>query len=535
MEKLRNGSPILCEIRDDEEERRVDKPMKKIAILLMVITGITKASGFFRDIMLSYYYGASSLSDAYIISVTISNVLFSLIFTGLSTGYIALFSVIEMEFGKRSVARFTNNLVNIIIILSTVLIILGFIFAELLVKVFAFGFDEETMKTAILLTRIGLLGIYFSSISQLFISHLQLKEKFATPAISGLPYNILIIISIFISAQTNIITLAIGTVLATLAQLLFLLPSIYRTNYRYEPILNLKDENIKKMLFFVYPIAIGMSIDNVNLMIDKTLASKIVVGGISSMEYASRLNGFVNGVFVLSFVTVMFPFISKMAALKNTEEFKKTINDVLGSVMILVIPASIGIMVLAEPIIRLLYGRGNFDEHAVLLTSQALFFYSIGMVGYGARNVLLRVFYSLQDMKTPMYNVLISVFLNIVLNLVLSAFLGIKGLALATSISALFSAGLLLYSLRKKIGSLGMKDTVNSFLKVIIASSIMGLTIFMLNEYLLSNWNDLLKMGVVIIIGIVLYFILILMLKVSEAQKMIRFFQQKFQLGVIRK
>lgn len=509
--------------------------MKKIAILLMLITGLTKASGFFRDIMLSYYYGATSLSDAYIISVTISNVLFSLIFTGISTGYIALFNVIEIEVGKRSVANFTNNLVNIILMLSTILIIFGFIFAELLVKVFAFGFDEETMKTAILLTRIGLLGTYFSSISQLFISHLQLKERFVTPAISGLPYNILIIVSIFISAQTNIITLAVGTVLATLAQLLFLLPALYKTNYRYEPILKWKDENIKKMLFFVYPISIGMSIDNINLMVDKTLASKIIVGGISSMEYASRLNGFVNGVFVLSFVTVMFPFISKMAALKNTEKFKKTINDVLASVAILVIPASIGIMILAEPIIRLLYGRGNFDEHAVLMTSQALFFYSIGMVGYGFRNVLLRVFYSIQDMKTPMYNVSITVLLNIVLNLVLSSYLGISGLALATSISALFSAGLLLYSLRKKIGSLEMRNTGLTFLKVIIASSVMGITVFMLNEYVLSNWNDFFKIGMTTTVGIAIYIILIILLKVSEAQMLLHSLKRKMQRGATPK
>ena len=509
--------------------------MKKIAILLMTITIITKASGFLRDIALSFYYGASSLSDAYIISVTISNVLFSLIFTGISTGYIAIFNRIEIEMGKRSATYFTNNLVNIVILISTILIILGFIFSELLVKVFAFGFDDETMKTAIFLTRIGLMGIYFSSLSQLFMGHLQLKEKFAIPAIAGLPYNIFIIIAIYISAQTNILVLAVGTVLATLAQLLFLMPSLYRVQYRYAPILNVKDKNMKKMIFYVYPITIGMSIDNVNLMVDKTLASRIIEGGISSLEYASRLNGFVNGIFVLSFVTVMFPFISKMAAMKNTIEFKKTINEVLACVIILVIPASIGIMILAEPIIRLLYGRGSFDEQAVLLTSQSLFFYSIGMVGYGVRDVLLRTFYSLQDMKTPMYNVSIAVVLNISLNFILSRFLGIGGLALATSISALFSAGLLLYSLRRKIGALGIKSTAFSLLKVILASSVMGFVVFMLNEYVLLNWNDFFKVGVVAFWGIGIYLILILLLRVPEARILINFVMDKLQLRKMRK
>lgn len=509
--------------------------MKKIAILLMTITILTKVSGFFRDITLSFFYGASSLSDAYIISVTISNVLFSLIFTGISTGYIALFNRIEIEIGKKSAADFTNNLVNLVILIATLLIVIGMLFSELLVKLFAFGFDEDTMKTAILLTRIGLIGIYFSSLSQLFMSHLQLKEKFAVPAIAGLPYNIFIIISIYISAQTNIVVLAVGTILATLAQLLFLLPSLHKTHYRYEPILSLKENNLRKMLFFVYPITIGMSIDNVNLMVDKTLASRIIEGGISSLEYASRLNGFVNGIFVLSFVTVMFPFISKMAAMKNTEGFKKTINEVLACVIILVIPASIGIMILAEPIIRILYGRGNFDDQAVLLTSQSLFFYSIGMLGYGVRDVLLRSFYSLQDMKTPMYNVSIAVVLNILLNFVLSHFMGIGGLALATSISALFSAGLLLYSLRKKIGVLGIKSTAVSLLKVVLASSVMGIAVYILNNYTLYHLEGIFKIGIIAIVGIGIYLLLILLFRVAEAHILIHYIKNTLQLGKIRK
>lgn len=319
----------------------------------------------------------------------------------------------------------------------------------MLVKLFALGFDGETLRIAVLFTRIGLVGIYFTSVTQLFSSYLQLYGKFTIPAMVGLPFNFVIIISIIVSTQTNIITLAIGSVTAAFIQLLFLVPSL-KTNYRYVPIVQFTDKHIKKMAVVVFPIMIGISIDQINLMVDKTLASTLVEGGVSALTYASRLNDFVQGIFVLSFVTVMFPLISNLAVQKNKEDFKRSISEVISVVILIVVPASIGIMILADPIIRLLFGHGHFDEHAIDMTSHALFFYSIGMIGYGIREILNRTFYSIQDTKTPMYNASFAVLLNILLSFILSSYMGISGIALATSISALFCSTLLVIKLRKK-------------------------------------------------------------------------------------
>lgn len=496
----------------------------------MVITVLSKVFGFLRDITLSYFYGASSISDAYIISITISTVLFSLVITGISSGYIPLYKLIENDDGEKSARIFTNNVVNFVIIISTILIVFGLLFSDKIVKIFALGFDEETLKIAVLFTRIGLVGIYFTSLTQLFSGYLQLNGKFAVPAIIGFPFNLIIILSIIISAQTNIIVLAIGGVFAALVQLLFLTPSLYKLKYRYVPKVQLRDESIKKMAFLVLPIAMGMSVDHINSMVDKTLASKIVEGGISALTYATRLNDFVIGIFVISFITVLFPLISKMAANENTNELKKSLSEVLSSVMLLVVPASIGIMVLAEPIIKLLYGRGHFDEQAIYLTSQALFFYSIGMIGYGTREILIRSFYSLQDMKTPMYNASIAVILNIILNIILSAYMGIGGLALATSIAALFSTCLLFLSLRKKIGPLGLSKLGVTMLKVIVASGVMGSIVYLLNEYIWMTLDGVIKMGLVIFIGCIIYVTIITLLKVEEAKIIKTLLRKKVRL-----
>jgi len=267
---------------------------------------------------------------------------------------------------------------------------------------------------------------------------------------------------------------------------------------------------------------IGISIDQINLMIDKTLASTIEEGGISALTYASRLNDFVQGIFVLSFVTVMFPYISKMVAQHNTEELKKSINEVISSVIIIVVPASVGIMILAEPIVKLLFGHGHFDKHAIEMTTKALFYYSIGMIGYGIREVLNRTFYSLQDSKTPMFNAGIAVLINIVLNIILSKYMGISGLALATSISALICSILLAIHLQRKIGSFGLLKISTTFSKVCLSSAGMGIIIYFLN-LMLVDWNILIKMFIVICAGIIVYFLLIILLKIKEAKILVSY------------
>lgn len=496
----------------------------------MIIAVLSKVLGFFRDIVLTYFYGASSTTDAYFIAVTITTMLFSFVITGIVSGYIPLYKEIENHSGEKQAISFTNNLVNIVMIITTLLLIAGFLFTNQIVTLFALGFDEETKKLAVLFTRIGLIGIYFTGLAQLLSGYLQLNGRFTATALLGFPVNLIIILSIVISAQTHSVVLAVGGVIASVAQLFFLMPSLSKVKYRYAPIVKFTDENIKKVALFVLPITMSVSVQHINSMVDKTLASRIVEGGISSLTYASRLNDFVHGIFVISFITVLFPLISRMAAKNNIDELKKSICEVISSVIVLVVPASVGMMVLATPIIQLLFGRGHFGEQAVMLTSQALFFYSIGMIGYGIREILLRTFYSLQDMKTPAYNASIAVVLNIFLNIILSRYMGIAGLALATSISALFSIFLLFISLRRKIGPLGMKSMLVTLLKVITASGVMGFVIAMVNGYVWVEMNGLLKMAVIVIVGASVYFILLTVLKVEESKVILTFLRKKARL-----
>ena len=495
--------------------------MKKTAIILMIITILSKIFGFTREIALSYFYGASNISDAFLISLTIPSVIFSFIGTGISTGYIPMYSKIEQKYGEKEGNRYTNNLVNILLILCTVMIIFGLLFTDKIVKIFASGFAGDTLALAVQFTRISLVGIYFTGLISVFGAFLRIKGNYAIPALVGFPMNFFIIISIFLSSKTNILVLSIGSVIATASQLVLLIPFVHKKGYRYGLVLDVKDKYIKKMLYIALPIVLGVSANQINVLVDRTLASSIAVGGISALNYASRLNGFVQGMFVTTVSSVMYPMISKMAAQNNMNGLKKSVSEAINIINLLVIPATVGAMVFAEPIVKLLFGRGAFDPQAISMTSDALFYYSIGMIGFGLREVLSNAFYSLQDTKTPMINGAIAMGMNIILNIILSKFLGIGGLALATSISAIFCTGLLFISLRKKIGAFGMKEITISFIKILLASLGMGVVANLACGILLNNISANLSLIVSICIGVVFYFVIIFLMKIEEVDTMV--------------
>lgn len=496
--------------------------MKRTALLIITLTVLSKFVGFGREMVLAYYYGASSISDAYLISMTIPGAIFAFIASGISTVFIPMYTKIETEFGVTKANEYTNNLVNILLLLCTLLISFGLIFTEPIVRIFALGFEGKILSLAISFTRISLMGIYFTALITVFNALLQIKGNFAVPALIGFPYNFCIIISIILSAKGNIMILAFGILLAAIAQFIFLIPFIAQKGFAYRATVNITDPNIKEMVYLALPVIIGVAVNDVNVIVDKTMASQIYEGGISVLNYAQRLNGFVQGIVVLSVATAMYPLISKMAAENDIAGLKKTLSEAITGISILVIPCTIGAMVLSQPIIEMLFKRGAFDDQAVVMTANALFFYAIGMIGIGLRNILSRPFYALQDTITPMINAAIGMCLNIILNIILSKFLGIGGLALATSISAIFISILLITNLRKKIGALGFRNIAISFCKIFSASIVMGVIARVIFNYLNITLSQNLSLLLAMVVGAATYFVLIYFMKIDDVDAVVK-------------
>ncbi|WP_077369203.1 murein biosynthesis integral membrane protein MurJ [Anaerosalibacter sp. Marseille-P3206] len=503
--------------------------MKRTAIIIMLITIVSKILGFARDVTLSYFYGASNISDAYLISLSIPGVIFTFVGIAILTGYIPIYSEIENNYGTGESHKYTNNLINILLIICTIIIIFGLLFTEQIVKMFAKGFDTETLILATKFTKISLLGIYFTAMIYIFNGFLQVNGNYIAPSLTGFPLNIITIVSVILSSKINIMILSVGSVLAIFSQLLILMPFVHREGYKYKFIFNFRDENLKKMAYLAIPVIIGASVDQINVLVDRTLASSIVVGGISALNYANKLNLFIQGIFVASISTVIYPVISKMATQDNMNGLKDTVLEAINSISLLIIPVTVGALIFAKQIIRFLFGRGAFNLEAINLTADALFFYSIGMVGYSFRAILSKAFYSLQDTKTPMINAAIAMAMNIVLNIILSKYMGIGGLALATSISAIFCTVLLFISFRKKIGSFGLKNIVISFIKILCASLAMGVIAKLSYDVLLKHISENLSLIAAIIIGAVVYFAIIYFMGIEEVDSMIKAVKNKLK------
>lgn len=506
--------------------------MKKAALLVMVITILSKLLGFGREIVLSYVYGASAITDVYLISQTIPVVIFSFISVGIATGFIPMYSRILNEGGKLGADRFTSNLTNALLLVASIVVGIVLLLTEPIVKLFASGFSGDTLRLAVSFTRITVFGVYFTTLMNVFANYLRLHNNYVIPALVGFPMNLITIAFLFLSTKTNTYVLAIGSVLAIASQFALLLPCVHKVGFRYQLSFDFKDGNIKKMVLIALPIIVGTSVNEINVLVNRTLASGLAVGGISALNYANRLNAFVQGLFVASISTVMYPMISNMAAENNLNGLKGYVSEAISLISLLVVPATIGAMIFSREIVTLLFGRGAFTVEAIDMTANALFYYSLGMIAFGLSDILSRAFYALQDTKTPMINATIGVVINIVLNIILSRFLGIGGLAFATSIAGVVSAILMFVTLRKKLGPFGLKEIIRSFLKISIASVLMGLIAYGSFWLLGQSVSENLALLIAITVGALTYALFIYYMKIPEVDKSLDVMKQKIGLRV---
>lgn len=501
----------------------------------MVVTMLSKVLGFAREIVLGYFYGTSAYSDVYITAMNIPLVVFAAIGTAIITTFIPLYHEALEDGGEKRALKFSNNIVSIVAILSLILAIFGYIFAQPLVKLFAMNFTGEKLALTVQFVRIMMVGIVFIGLSNIMTAYLQIQGDFTIPGMIGFPNNIIIIASIILSAVTkNINILAIGGLLGMVSQFIFQVPFAIKKGYRFKPVIDFKDKYLKKMLWLVLPVFIGVAVNQINTMVDRSLASGLGDGVITALNNANRLNGFVLGLFIATLGAVIYPTLSKLSTENNKEKFAESVATSVNCVNLLVLPASVGAIVLATPVVRILFQRGAFDERSTALTATALVFYSVGMIGFGLRDILGKVFYSLKDTKTPMINGMIAVVLNIILNIALVKVMGHGGLALATSLSAIICILLLFASLKKKIGYYGQDKIKNTFFKALIASLAMGVVTYFVYKFFsgmlgLGFIPEAISLGVSVGAGVIVYAVLVKVFKVEEIDLLIDMVKKKIK------
>lgn len=504
--------------------------MAKSAAMISVFTLISKFLGFTREMLIATKYGSGYETDTYFVAMTATTIIMTTVGTALNTSLIPVFSEIESLKGRRGKFKFFNNILNVIFFLTVVLALLSFVLSPLIIKILARGFEGEQFELAVRLNRIGLPIIIFLGFTYVFSGFLHSSQIFGPSAIMGIPYNFVFIFFLLMMAdKVSIYGLMLASVVASTTQFLIQVPAIRHLGLRYEPYVDLKDKYLKKILTLIIPVVLGSAVQQINVVVDKTLASKLVDGSISALNYAAKMNDVVVSVFIAAITTVVFPMLSKAFAKGDRKSIRSIMEQGINTILFITVPATVGILILSKPIVRIFFERGAFDSTDTIMTSSALFYYSLGLVGISLKLMLNKVFYSFQDTRTPMINGAISVGLNVVLNLIFVRFMAHAGLALATSISAMFTTGLLLINLWKKIGPIGIKRYMKTFIKILLAACIMGIVVYYVYNGLVlklgfTRIEELISLSASVLAGISVYFILCIVLGISEIRGLISSF-----------
>lgn len=448
--------------------------MRSNGISLMAVILISKVIGMARDVVLANYFGTTRISDAFLIALTIPTTLFAVIGHGLSTAYIPMYNKVRVEDGEQKAMGFSNNLLNISLLLCGIIAAVLVVFPKPVVRIFAAGFDEATANIAIRLIRISAASIFLMCIVNICGGYLQANKNFLAPAAISLPRNFAIVVSIVLAASLGTDLLAWGLLAAYVLEFLFLLPFLLRKGYRFQPGINLKDENLKETLYVVAPIVVGVCVGQVNKIVDRSMASTIIEGGISALTYASIINNAIQEVLVTGIITILFASCAELVARQEYGKVKAKLSGTIQIMLFLILPACIGVMVLAEPIVKLVLCRGEFDDRSLKMTVASLRCYTVGLLFLAVRDTLVKVFYAFKETKITTKVSITAILLNIVLNIALGKWIGLNGLALATSFSAVFSCVTLFVLLRKRIGDFGSSEIVQVFVKSLAGSLVIG-------------------------------------------------------------
>lgn len=485
--------------------------MKKIIFSIGIITLISKLTGFVRDLALSYYFGASEVTDAYLVATSIPGTIFNLVGMGLISAYIPICTHLKEKKGDNASFFFTSRLLNFLFIICTVIFLLVFFFTKQIVHIFASGFEGDILNLTVLYTKISIFMIYFNIMTNIFSGLLQIYNKFFLVASLGIPLNIIYILGSYVAYKSGNIYLPITAIIGSAFNVLFLLHPLKKIKYKYSLNFNLKDKLLKRMMYLSIPGMIGGSLEQINYLVDRTIASRVVIGGISILNYASRLNLAVVGLLISPVITVLFPKLASCIALKKNNELKEYIQISIGYILIVSLPITFMALIFSKEIVTIVFGRGEFKD--IELTARALSFYTIAFLPIAVRELIVRVFYSFKDTVTPVINSGFGIIMNIVLNLLLSKYIGLSGIALATSLSLIMTSLSLIVLLEKKYKSFSFKEVAVVFIKVLVSTLIMSAVLLYLKTYMLSV--SFLFIIFLNVIGIIIYLIILYFMKIK--------------------
>ena len=493
----KTSAPVeINEVVEQPKRSSVARSAGLVSIAIMA----SRVLGLAREMVFAYFFGASKsfANDAYVIAFRIPNLLRDLFAEGaLSSAFVPVFSDYLVNKDEKEAFRLSNLVATGLVVVLGLFVVLGIVFADPLVAFIAPGFQADPAKFALTvrLTRIMMPFILLVALAAQAMGVLNARDRFGIPALASSFFNLGSIVggvllaalladptfsrpfdAIVENPTEGIVGMAYGVLIGGFLQYAVQWPSLRRAGFRYRPMLSFTDPGVRRMFGLMGPALIGGAAVQVNVLINSNFASNIPgTGPVSWLSYAFRLMQFPIGVFGVAIATATLPAVSRSAARKDEADFRHTLASSMRLAFLLTIPSAVGLIVLGQPIIALIYERGHFSRTDTEHTAAVLAFYAIGLTGYAAVKILAPAFYALGDSRTPMIISLGSMATNFVMNWSLVGVLQERGLALSTSTVALANCGLLYFIMRKRINGIEGSRTALAIAKILIAASAMAI------------------------------------------------------------
>lgn len=476
---------------------------------------------FVKESIIANYFGVSADVDAYTIAITIPVVLFSIVTVSIRSVIVPIYSGLLYNKPKEVADGFISNVLSCVGVIICALIVILELSAGYLTYFFAPGFDVAMHNLSTELLRITLPSILFTVINDVLVGLLNVHKRFIAPSCAVFFLNLgLILTIVLLHTQYGITAAALGYIIGGGLSLLYIATIASRV-YRFHFAFNFKDILLRRTIKQIVPVVWSTSIAEVNAVINRMIASFLFVGSISALSYANKINSIFISFFITSVATIIYPLYAESSAKKDMVQLSYRINFTLSLYTMLLMPIVLGVLCFRKELVSVAFARGVFDLAAVELTASLLGCYCWGLLFMSFRETLTKVFYSLQDMKTPAKNATIGVLLNVVLNLTLPFVLGVEGLALGTSFTAMFISLRLLFLLKKKYSQVQLVYFQKNLTGIVLATLAMLVFVFSF-LYFYDGANNFITLLIGAAIGITIYSVSLILFRVPVFKQAIQ-------------
>ena len=448
--------------------------------IFAIWTGVSRVAGLAREVLAAILFGTQGAINAFVVAFAVPNLLRSLVAdSALSAAFVPVFTQLEEQGRREEARRLAGALAGVITLALGGITLIAIAVAPWVMPLFAPGLPDELTDELVLLSQIMFPIVVLLGLTGLVTAILQAAGEFGASAFVPVLWNAVIIGvlglgGLLVEGEARITVYAAGILAGTLAQLLFLLPYL-RGKGPFPLSLGLGNPRVRQVLVLMLPVTLGLGLINVNLIVSTAVATLVSDEAPRAIDAAFRLYLLPQGVFSVAIATVLFPAISRLAARDDVRGFRSTVAVGLRQIFFMLLPASAFLLVLSEPVVRLVFQYGEFDERSTALTSEALFFFALGLAFNGASLLVIRALFSLQRPWLPTKISLVGVVLNLALDLALYKPLGVGGIPLATSIVSLVTFLMLLRALAREVGGLHSAFVLQGGARSAVASAILAL------------------------------------------------------------